>query len=253
MEDNKLKQWIKVLSPVLVYMLLHTIFKAIFGNIFNDVDLDLLGDIELSIFVSSLSAVCMFPIVLIWYCLINKPVHIKKLESFPKYIKLLVEIIIMSLTIAIAVAFVMDISYGDLRDNSNVSVFEIIASAFLAPICEELIYRDVVFRRCSNYFGKVFAIIFSGILFGIAHSGSAVQIVVAICVGMIFNLIYLHYRSVIVTILVHIGVNLLSYSRLLTELPSPIMILGFISLIVVIVILLYHFNDDKGRIKFKGE
>lgn len=253
MEDSKLKQWIKVLSPVLVYMLLHTIFKSIIGHIFAGANLDLFGDIKLSIFVSSLSAVCMFPIVLIWYCIINKPVHIRKLESFPKYIKLFVEIIIMSLTIAIAATFVMNCFYGDLRDNSNASVLEIIASAILAPICEELIYRDVVFRRCSNYFGKVFAIVFSGIMFGVAHSGSAVQILIAVFVGMIFNLIYLQYRSVIVTILVHVGVNLLSYSKILRELPNPIMILGFISLIIVIIILLYHFNDNEGRIKFKGE
>ena len=253
MKDSKLKQWIMVFSPVLVYMLLNSTLKFIFDFVFEKSSWDILASIERSVLVSSASTICMLPIVLVWYYFINKSIHFNKLQSVSNYLILGIEIIIMSLAISIATMFVMDLIYGDLRDVGKASTIELVAVCFVAPICEELIYRDVVFKRCNVYFGKGFAIIFSGLMFGVAHSGSAVQMLIAIVVGMIFNLIYLRYHSVIVTILVHMAVNLISYSPYIQMLPNSILILGFVSFVIMLIILLYHYNDDEGRIKFKGE
>ena len=78
-------------------------------------------------------------------------------------------------------------------------------SSIVGPISEELIFRVAGLRTFEKY-GKVFAISFSSLLFGIFH-GNLPQIIFATFVGFIFSYITLEY-SVFWAIGLHIFNNL---------------------------------------------
>ena len=78
-------------------------------------------------------------------------------------------------------------------------------SAIVGPISEELIFRVAGLRTFEKY-GKVFAISFSSLLFGIFH-GNLPQIIFAAFVGLIFSYVTLEY-SVFWAIGLHIFNNL---------------------------------------------
>ena len=78
-------------------------------------------------------------------------------------------------------------------------------SAIVGPISEELIFRVAGLRTFEKY-GKVFAISFSSLLFGIFH-GNLPQIIFATFVGFIFSYVTLEY-SVFWAIGLHIFNNL---------------------------------------------
>lgn len=95
---------------------------------------------------------------------------------------------------------------------ATISIFEIIASlltALLIGIAEELLYRGTLLNYFFDFFGRdskknvLKAIFCSSFLFGISHitnilkgaaiSGTIVQIINAVCVGVLFSAIY--FRS----------------------------------------------------------
>ena len=78
-------------------------------------------------------------------------------------------------------------------------------SAIVGPISEELIFRVAGLKTFEKY-GKVFAISFSSLLFGIFH-GNLPQIIFATFVGFIFSYVTLEY-SVFWAIGLHIFNNL---------------------------------------------
>lgn len=77
----------------------------------------------------------------------------------------------------------------------------IIYSVLIGPIAEEIIFRGVVLRSCEKY-GKVFAILFSSIFFGVMH-GSIIQGVFAALVGVVLAYVTLEY-SIWWAVLIHI-------------------------------------------------
>ena len=79
-------------------------------------------------------------------------------------------------------------------------------SAIVGPISEELIFRVAGLRTFEKY-GKVFAIGFSSLLFGIFH-GNLPQIIFATFVGLIFSYVTIEY-SVFWAIGLHIFNNLI--------------------------------------------
>ncbi len=81
----------------------------------------------------------------------------------------------------------------------------VLYSAIVGPISEELIFRVAGLRTFEKY-GKVFAISFSSLLFGIFH-GNLPQIIFATFVGFIFSYVTLEY-SVFWAIGLHIFNNL---------------------------------------------
>lgn len=112
------------------------------------------------------------------------------------------------------------ISLATGEDDFNFAM--ILYSGIIGPVVEELIYRGFILRSLQKY-GKVFALVLSSILFGMAHM-IPIQIIFAIPAGMLFSYIAMEY-SIKWAIFFHIANNLLlgdCFGWLLDQMPEPI-------------------------------
>ncbi|MBE6589775.1 MAG: CPBP family intramembrane metalloprotease [Ruminococcaceae bacterium] len=76
----------------------------------------------------------------------------------------------------------------------------------LAPLMEELFYRKLVIDRLRRY-GDLFAILASGVLFGLIH-GNFHQFFYAAAIGCLFGYIYVRTGRIGYTVALHMGINL---------------------------------------------
>ena len=83
---------------------------------------------------------------------------------------------------------------------------QIVVVGIIGPICEELIYRGLIYRRIRDYLGVYWAAVLSGVLFGISH-GNLTQGVFTALFGIVLALIYEHYGSMKANITAHITNN----------------------------------------------
>lgn len=60
---------------------------------------------------------------------------------------------------------------------------------FIAPVCEEMVYRRLILHRLRKVFPGWFAVVFSSLLFGMFH-GNATQGAYACLMGMVFGMTY---------------------------------------------------------------
>ena len=91
----------------------------------------------------------------------------------------------------------------------------LIAYGVCAPIAEEILFRGIVYGYLRSFFGTTIGIFVSGILFGVYHM-NLVQGIYAFVMGCVFAFAYEYFCSFRVPVLLHIGVNSITY--LLTNL-----------------------------------
>lgn len=113
----------------------------------------------------------------------------------------------------------------------------LISVGLLAPIVEELFFRFLMVRKLKNK--PILAIILPALLFGIVH-GNLIQGSYAFILGVLFAYLYLKTDNLLVTILLHMGIN--SSSVLFSFLPLPITI--FI-IVLSFIIVIYSFIKGK--------
>ncbi len=104
----------------------------------------------------------------------------------------------------------VNISVGD----SPISILTIIlATMVYAPIFEELLCRATVYRN-NEIMGQPFAIVISGLFFGLIHMNYS-QIPFAMVLGGLFAFMYAKTRSIIPAMIVHFIINSLSTTLML--------------------------------------
>lgn len=81
----------------------------------------------------------------------------------------------------------------------------ILVAGILAPIFEELIFRKVLVDHLAKY-GKVVAIVASGLMFGMFH-GNFAQCFFAAMLGFFFAYVYLKTGNILYTIAYHMIIN----------------------------------------------
>jgi hypothetical protein len=91
-------------------------------------------------------------------------------------------------------------------------VLEIIGSAILTPILEELLYRGIIYTRLKRHLGIAPAVILSALIFGLMHF-NIVQFIYAFVLGIMLALFLEHTGHVYGSIAGHITVNLISVVR----------------------------------------
>lgn len=79
----------------------------------------------------------------------------------------------------------------------------------LMPLCEELVFRGVVYKRMRYQESYMSAAVYSSLVFAVMH-GNLVQILYGFIMGMLFANLYERYGSVKAPIMAHIVVNILS-------------------------------------------
>lgn len=91
-------------------------------------------------------------------------------------------------------------------------ILALITTIILAPIGEELMFRGVFLKCCTNYLhlNKIFSVCLTGIVFGLLH-GNAVQICYAIPLGILLGYLAVSFRSILPGIFLHVSVNTSAY------------------------------------------
>lgn len=111
-----------------------------------------------------------------------------------------------------AIQKILGIEFTELEtgfSNSPLGVFgTILAVTILAPIFEELMFRGTIYRN-TEILGQPFAMVMSGIVFGLWHMNYT-QIVFAAVLGVIMAYMYAKTRSIFPSILLHFSVNTIS-------------------------------------------
>lgn len=121
-------------------------------------------------------------------------------------------------------------SYNDsvsiLFENKDSIAMQVLSTALVTPIIEEIVFRAIPMKYIKPAAGRVGTIIISALIFGLAHysfnAGSLIQVAYATVLGVVFALIYDKYDSVIPSILCHMGFNLLSFVPEKILLKSPV-------------------------------
>lgn len=96
----------------------------------------------------------------------------------------------------------------------------------LAPIMEELVWRKLIIDRLRRY-GDLFAILTSGLLFGLIH-GNFGQFFYAAMVGIVLGGVYLYTGKLRYTVGLHMALNLVGgvYATEMTKLLQPLSMLS---------------------------
>ncbi len=83
---------------------------------------------------------------------------------------------------------------------------QILTAVILAPICEELLFRGIIYKRVEYSYGFWPAAIVSSLLFGAMH-GNVSQFIYASALGMLFAFAYRKSGKLWVCILMHLTAN----------------------------------------------
>jgi hypothetical protein len=89
---------------------------------------------------------------------------------------------------------------------------EILGSAILTPILEELVYRGIIYIRLKRHLGEVPAVLLSALIFGLMHF-NIVQFIYAFVLGIMLALFMENTGHVYGAIAGHMTVNLISVVR----------------------------------------
>lgn len=94
--------------------------------------------------------------------------------------------------------------------NKNLQWLSFAAVVILAPMCEEMMFRGLIYTRMRVVLKAPFTILISGLLFGFYH-GNALQFIYAFLLGLILAYMMEVYHNVWAPIVVHASANLLSW------------------------------------------
>ncbi|RST83356.1 CPBP family intramembrane metalloprotease [Blautia sp. SG-772] len=127
----------------------------------------------------------------------------------------------------------------------------ILVVGIIGPICEELMFRGIVFHRLKDWVKPQAAIVISALLFGIYH-GNVVQFFYATCMGVMLAIIYDKTGTLWISIVAHIAANLWSlfgssfWSSLWHQIPAG-MLFGVMIEILLCVIPTYWLFGYKRK------
>ncbi len=232
MENKLIRKQIRKISnstalPLIIYFVLSEMFisaVSIFFALFNE-RFSLLKDVgfqELILYIG-IYLVIMPLVILIFYLTRGKKVHLTFSSSFAKPQKsagwCAIWIIIAAgftyiasyITNIISTLFEMGtgIELYEPSMSFGTSIFGIlvtlIAPPIFAPLMEEFIFRGIVYRN-SEPVSQWFAIIISGLMFGLWHMNYA-QFLFAAVMGMFSAFMLAKTRSIIPSIILHFAIN----------------------------------------------
>lgn len=86
----------------------------------------------------------------------------------------------------------------------------VLSSIVCAPICEEMIYRELVLGRSETAFGSTAAVVLSAAVFGAVHTGWSAALMSA-AVGLLLGWMRLHFHTLLAPIATHIMLNLTAF------------------------------------------
>lgn len=119
---------------------------------------------------------------------------------------------------------------GIINDVTNIDIFiNIIVSAIIGPIFEEILFRYSLINKLEIYFSRKWSIWLSTIIFALCHTGIYTMIF-AFIIGIVNGYLYSTKRDILIPIFVHISANMIA--TFLFGYNSVILILGFLLIII---------------------
>lgn len=88
-----------------------------------------------------------------------------------------------------------------------------LSAVIVAPIVEEVIYREIILNKLLGKYSSIFAIIISSLLFSVIHL-SIFSMINALFLGMIFGYLYTMYKSLVFCIVLHSAANMLVFIQI---------------------------------------
>lgn len=126
------------------------------------------------------------------------------------------------------------------------NISNILAVIIIGPIVEELLFRGLVYNYLEKVKSGWFAIVVSGVLFGIFH-GEPVQAVYTAMLGFVLGLIIYRTKRLELTILIHILNNLFSVvcENISSDLIYHVLDVFFMFMIIPMAFILYTERKNK--------
>lgn len=147
------------------------------------------------------------------------------------------------------------ISMGDASYDSYTASFVSVSSAlfiiltlFIAPMCEELFYRGIIFRSVKQLVHPLAAALMSAVFFAISH-GTAIHLVPTFMLGILSCLVYEYTDNILCSILLHSLNNFVSLFA--GNIPLPGFMFNHVFLLIsiglVMVAIGYMLVSDEFR------
>ena len=137
--------------------------------------------------------------------------------------------------------------------NSLIAIGSFIASVFISPICEELVFRGVLLNRMKLVVPTIFSILISSLLFASLHTyGSIISaFIFAICMAIL----YLKTDNILVPIFAHFLNNLFAESIVIVDTANVLftngLVIGVMSLLAILsfVLIIVFIFIELNKIK----
>ena len=134
-------------------------------------------------------------------------------RSFGKWVLIAIGIDLGISLITAMVIYVFSAAYGGDMSGFEMAADEpvwltVLVTVIAAPICEEIIFRRILFRRLLPM-GELLAVMVSAVIFGLYHM-NFYQFFYATALGILFGLVMLKTGDLLYTICLHMAINLLA-------------------------------------------
>lgn len=113
-------------------------------------------------------------------------------------------------------------------------VVAVIYTVFIAPVCEELVFRGLILGSLENKMPKIVAVLISAVLFSVIHLPSQIALIYTFIFGLLLGFVYLRTKSLATTIAMHAVFNASNY---LLYIPKKI---GFYAVIILALPLIIY-------------
>ncbi|KMZ53346.1 CAAX amino protease family protein [Dorea sp. D27] len=117
-------------------------------------------------------------------------------------------------------------------------LIQVICLGILVPICEELVFRGLMFKRMRARAGYLQSAIYSSVVFAILHV-NLVQMIYSFVLGLMLAYIYEKYGSIKAPVAAHVVMNIFSVLatkyELLDWLAADIMRIGIVTVVCAAV------------------
>ena len=186
-------------------------------SIYNDIYVQY---IHFATFIEGAAAVITIPVMAV---LFHRDRVLEKRRGVPPVKKAsplhYIAIVILSLTLSMGLNNLIIIgnlsSYSEAYTDTMTALYsaslpvQIVALGILVPICEELVFRGLVYKRIRENSTCVAAMLYSSLLFGVFHA-NFVQMLYGFFLGVVLVWVYEKYGSIWAPITAHIVMNILS-------------------------------------------
>lgn len=246
-ESTATKIW-RVIYPVLLHIAIYALVLFGFSILFST--LGYRGEDvnqQMNTYAAIMTGIALVITIPILYFFYRKDYPVKSGFLFrnPKYILL---ILVLAVAASHGLSLLLSLfSTGSLAEGyetvenaiyASSPVLVIIRGVLLAPLCEELIFRGLMFRRLKEYTSFWVAALISSVVFAVYHM-NLIQGIFAFLFGLILCFIYDKFQNLWASIFLHAAGNLLSVILTYTAFQYPSMTVYVIAMAVFLLLALW--------------